>query len=82
MMHESRADSARGGTHFPLENKLYVCLYSKVHTVKNKRCACTARARGPFMEAAHDSVVRNSISNLTVVCRLRESQQQTDCNCT
>ena len=62
--------------------QLYVHLCRKVHTVKNKRCASTGRARGPFTEAAHDGQVRIPISDLTIVCGLAEPQQQAHSKCT
>ena len=61
---------------------MYVCLHDKVHTVKMERCACTVRPRGGFTEAAHDSQVTNPFSNLTIVCRLAETQQQAHSECT
>ena len=61
---------------------MYVCLHCKVHTVKNKRCASTGRARGPFTEAAHDGPLRIPISERTIVCRLAEPQQQAYSKCT
>ena len=45
-------------------------------------CAFTVSLLLSFSEVAHDGQVRNPISNLTVVCHLRESPPRARCTCT
>ena len=45
-------------------------------------CAPTVSLLLRFSEAAHDGQVRNRISDLTIVCRLRESPARAHSSCT